>query len=804
MVNLRAAIRPLIKNPGFTAVAVLTMAIGIGANAALFSVYDQLVLNPVTVSDPDSLVALQSRNVQLNITVPNTSWPRYQQIKSKTKTFASLGITAFDNFTLTGNGDPQALNGQRVDASFLPTLGILPARGRNFTPEEDVPNGPAVCIISHEMWQTQFGGRDTMVGETITLNGQSWQVIGVMPPRMTAPFRQVHVWAPRVFEVGGLTPRQVEVGSIYAQAIGRLAPRVTVEQAREELTAIGAGYQDAFAGNLDANVPSEAQTFVTALVGTLRPTFITLLGAVGFVLLIACANVASLFLGRLTARQKEIAVRQSLGASRADVVRQLLAESMLLSIVAGLIGVGLAVWSLWAMQSALASQLPPNTTLDLNGRAVVFAALAALAGGIVVGLAPAWHASSANVVEALKEGARGSTARGGRFRAALIVAEVALSVILLVGSGLLLTSFLQLQRTAPGFDPAGGATAIVSLPGARYATPAQQADFFARTVEALEANPQVRGAAIVIGLPLSGFLPRSPYSVEGQPILPLAERPMAQLAMVTEDYFRLMGITLVEGRAFTAQDRLGAPLVAVVNESLARKLSPGASAMGKVLLRGPNADLRCEIVGVIRDIKSLGLNVPAPDEMYFPTRQLPRPAMQVVAKVSGDPAALQSIMRSAVASVDKDQPITFFATLESNIAASLGTQRLVAMLTSIFAGIALALSAVGLYSVLAYAVSQRVPEIGIRMALGAHRSQVIGLIMKSGARLVGLGLVAGVTGAIGVARLIQSLLFNVTPLDPLVYAGVVLLFSVVATLACLVPSLRASRIDPVAALQQGQ
>ena len=802
MSDFKQAVRALRKSPGFSIVAILTIAVGIGANSALFSVYDRLVLNPVTIPNPSSLVAIWTNNPQINLNAPAISWQRYQELRDQAQSFASIGVSAFDNFTLTGNGDPEQLNSQRVSATFFPTLGIMPASGRNFSAEEDVPNGPAVCIISHELWQTRFGGRPSFIGSTITLNGQPWEVIGILPPRLSAPFSQVQVFAPRIFEIGGLTPQQIQSGAGYAQPLARLKPGVSLQQAAAELVAIGRASRQQFPTRLDANNTTIPLMFVASLVANLEPTFYTLIGGVSFVLLIACANVASLFLGRLTARQKEIAVRQSLGATRARVVKQFLIESLVFSIVAGALGLLLALWALSAIQSLVATQLPPNTVLTLNWRALAFTAAVTLATAGLVGLAPALQASRSHLVEALKDSARGSSGtRGRRFRAGLIVAEVALSVVLLVGSSLLLVSFLQLQRTAPGFESKGAASAFVGVPNSRYSTTAQQSQFFAQVVDELRAQPGVTDAAVAIGLPLSGFNPRAPYSVGGRPIVPLPQRPIANLDIVSEGYFHLMRIAFVDGRAFTADDRDGAPGVCIINESFAKRLFPGESALGHRLLRGRDAEIAAEIVGVIRDVKSNGLNAPVPDEIYYPMRQLGRPGMAVVGRLDGDPAALQGRIRAAVAAVDKNQPISFFTTLDTNISQSLGAQRIVASLTTVFAGLALVLSAVGLYSVLAYAVSQRRAEIGIRMALGAKRAQVVRLVMQGGLQLVALGLVAGLAGAAAAARLIRTLLFNVQPLDPFVYGGVAFLFTLVATLACLLPSLRASRIDPLLALR---
>jgi predicted permease len=806
MTTVKAGVRSLLNTPGFSLVAVLTLAVGIASNAALFSVYDQLVLHPIAVPDPASLVAIWSNNVQANFNAPAVSWPRFAELQRSARSFSSIGVSAFDNFTLTNNGEqPDQLNGLRVSGAFFKTLGVGPAKGRDFSAADDVPNGPAVCIISHELWTTRFGQRESVVGEIIQLNGQPWQVVGIMPPLLTRPFGQVQVFAPRVFEVPGLSALQIDAGAGYLQPIARLAPGVSIDQAGTELLAISQAYGRQFGGKLDSNNISEPRDFVDSIVGPLKPTFYTLLAAVGFVLIIACANVASLFVGRLTGRQKEIAVRQSLGATRGAIVRQFLTESLILSGIAGAAGALLARWALSGIQAAVAQQVPPNTVFSLHWRALAFIAGAALLSAGFVGLVPALQASKTELIESLKDSARGSSgARGGRLRAILIVSEVALSVVLLVGSALLLLSFLSLQRTPPGFDPAGVATAFVAVPPARYTTAVAQANFFEQVIERLRANPRVTSAAASLALPINGFGARSPYSVAGRPILPLPQRPLAGLQAVSEDYFSLLRIPLLAGRAFTPLDRDGAPGVCIINQTLAKRLFSGESPLGHTLLRGRNAEIPNEIVGVIADVRSNGVNAPVPDEVYYPMRQLGKPGMSVSARIDGDPALLQGIIRAAVAEADRDQPISFFQSLDAAFTQSLGIQRIVASLTACFAGVALVLAAIGLYSVVAYAVAQRTSEIGIRMALGARPGQVVGLVIGGGLKLVAIGLVIGLSGAAGTAKLMAQLLSNVEPLDPIVYGSVAVFFGIVAVLACLLPSLRASRIDPLIALGGGR
>jgi len=806
MTNLRAGIRSLLNTPAFSLIAILTLAVGIAANAALFSVYDKLVLRPVAVPNPSSLVAIWSRNTTANFNAPAVSWPKFAELARHATSFSSMGVSAFDNFTLTGNGEqPDQLNGLRVSAGFFTTLGIRPALGRDFLSAEDVTNGANVCVISHELWTTRFGQRASLVNEVIQLNGQPWLVVGIMPPALTAPFQAVQVFAPRVFEISNLSAAQVEAGAGYAQAIARLRQGVTLDHAQDEMTALNAAYGQQFGSRLDAANLAVVRDYADSIVGNLKPTFYTLLGAVGFVLLIACANVASLFVGRLSKRQQEIAVRQSLGASRANIVSQFLTESLLFSAIAGLIGAALTKLALSVLQSVLGAQVPPNTVFALDWRAWGFIEIAAIISAVLVGVVPALHASKPDLVGTLKDGSRGSSTAGGRrMRNILIVGEVALSVVLLVGSSLLLLSFLSLQRTPPGFDPSGVATAFVGVPTSRYTTAPVQAEFFGRVVEQLRANPQVLSASASLGLPISGFGARAPYSVAGREILPLPKRPLAGLNSVSEDYFTTMRIPLVEGRAFTSLDRDGAPGVCIINQQLATRLFPGESALGKVLMRGRDADIRHTVVGVIADVKSNGLSAPVPDEVYYPMRQLGKPSMSVTARVAGDPAVLQNIIRAAVAQVDKDQPTSFFTTIDAALSQSLGVQRIVASLTACFAVIALVLAAIGLYAVVAYVVTQRTNEIGIRMALGARPGQVLSLVMAGGLKLVAIGVGIGLAGAAGTARLISTQLSNVRPLDPLVYAAVAVFFGIIAALACLLPARRAARIDPVTALSTGR
>lgn len=802
--SIRFALRALFKSPSFTAIAIATIALAVGANTALFSVFDRLVLRPIDLPESDRLVRIWINNPDRNLLGSFLSVPRYEMIRDTQQSFASLAASTFSGHTLTReNADPEQLTTFSVTASWVPALGLQLARGRNFTAEEDSPGGAPVVILGYDIWKNRLGAREDIVGGTVMLNGLPHTVVGILPERLPSAIAFIQGVVPRPFEGTGLTPEQIRNGAGYLQVTARLKAGVSFEQADTEVRTIAKRYKEEFPGRLDASNANELRTWTEEIAGQIRPTFLLLLGAVALVLLIACANVSNLFLSRLTARHKEIAIRLSMGATRRQLIGQFLLETGIFCAIAAALGVLAATWSLEAITRLTAGQLPPNTVFELNFSTLLFTLGLTVLASVAIGLVPAFQASKVNLAEVLKDTARGQPGgtRGGRFRATLIVVEVVLSVLLLVGSGLLLTSFLRLQSTPPGFNATGVAGAFVNIPLARYKTGPEQAAFAYRVIDKLKSNPQVKYAAATTSLPTGNFGARTVYAIEGQPVPSADKRPIAFLTIATEEYFPMLQIPLKQGRLFNASDRADTPGVVVLNESFAKRLFPDGSALGKVLLRGPQANIKMEIIGIVADVKAQGVNAPVPDILYFPFNQLPRAFMTVAARVEGDPLALNRQISAAVAAVDPIQATSFFTTLEQSLRNALGIQRITAALTAAFAGVALLLSALGLYSVLAYAVTQRTGEIGIRVALGAQKNQVIGLILSQGMRLVLLGLVAGLGLAAALSRFIRSLLYQVEPLDPLVFAAVPVLFVLVALIACLAPSLRASRVDPLVALR---
>jgi predicted permease len=804
MTELKYAFRSLFKSPGFTAVAILTIAVGIGANTALFSVFNTVVLRPINLPDAGGLVRIWTDNKARNVVAPVMSVPKYRIFSAEQTVFSGIAASAFNSRVLTRvDADPEQLNTLEVTGSFVPTLGLTLVRGRNFTPDEDKENGPHVCILTYEVWATRFGKREDLVGRTIQLDGVGTTVVGILAPVLPAPISFAQALQPWPFSPAYLTEAQRESGAGFMQVTARLKPGVSFAQAEAEVRAISKRYQQEFPARIDGNNENELRTWVQEVVGPVRPTFVLLLTAVGFVLLIACANVSNLFLGRLSARHKEIGVRLSLGATRKHLIRQFLLETLIFCMLAASLGVLLALFALKGVQSVFASQLQSTTTFSLDAMTLSFTIAISVLSSLVIGFVPAMQASNVNLADVLKDSSRGTVggARGTRFRGFLIVAEVSLSVMLLIGSSLLLVSFMKLQSTEPGFSSHGVASVFLNAPPQTYPGKTAQVNFYNQVLDRLRANPAVKIAATAGALPLAGGNGRAVYAVFGQPIPPLADRPVAYIDTISEDFFALLHIPVLSGRAFLPTDIDGAPQVCVINASFAKRLFPDGKAIGQFLLRGQLADQKLEIVGIVGDVKSLGLNTPAPDMLYQALRQQGGVGQVIAASTTGDPNALQAVLRSAVASVDKGQAVSFFATLDTQLMQSLGVQRITAWLTGAFSIIALFLSALGLYSVLAYAVTQRTGEIGIRMALGAERTDVIRLILTQGMRLVAIGLVVGLVAAAAGARALTSLLYDVQPLDLRVFGGVTVLFAIVAALACLVPSWRASRIEALVALR---
>jgi putative ABC transport system permease protein len=804
--DFRYAIRNLLKRPLFSAIAVVTLALGIGANSAIFSVIDSVLLRSLPLPDSQSLYAVHTGAVKFNNRFDGPfSYPEYEDVVAQAHSFQSIGAWVDGDANLTGGARPERVTLRVVLPSLLPTLGVQPVRGRNFVNEETIKGREHVALITYALWQRQFAGREDALGKSLRLDKVDYQIVGVLPRdfQFEAP---VDIWVPLETTDPGLKVRN----SHFLRVIARLRPGATAASAAADLNAAAKYESDNFPDMFPASAGFgfRARPYLEDIVGDVRLPLYVLFGAVGFVLLIACGNVANLLLAKAAPRQREIAIRTALGARGIHLLRQLLAESLVLAIIAGALGVLLAVWGTTALVALSPDSLPRAREISFDWRVLTFTGVIALTTGIVFGLVPAIWSSRANLVGALKEGSRGATLGHGRLRKSLVVAEVALSLMLLVGAGLMLRSFSRLRHVNPGFDPDHALTLRVSLPvpdGQITAADADRfVDFFDRTLARLRQLPGVTAAGATNMIPLDGNGTDRLIEIEGYVPRDAADKPDAQNRQATPGWFAAMGIPLVSGRLIEATDDKDAPRVLVVNQEFAKRFFPNGDAIGKRIRLGKlTREFQwTTIVGIVGDVRGFALEEPPLPTMYWPVSQIrATPALAIVVRTQGDAAALAGSVRGVIAEIDPAQPIYDMQTLDQLVAKSLGQRRFTLMLMLMFGVIALLLSAVGIYGVMAFAVSQRTQEIGIRIALGARATDVLKLIVGSGMTLAGIGIAIGLGGAFAITRLMASLLFGVSPTDAITFAFVSAGLLLVALLACYLPARRAMKVDPLVALR---
>jgi putative ABC transport system permease protein len=798
--DLRYALRRITKNPGFTIVSVLTLALGIGANSAIFSVVNGVLLKPLPFKDPASLVALYHLSEGQRATM---SGPNFTDMRRLSTTLADAAAISEYRTILTGQGDPVRLNAADVSAGFFNVLGVQPALGRTFRSEENETGRTNVAILADGLWRQQFGGDPQVVGKNIILDGVSRQVVGVMPPGFAYPADRV-LWTPIEHTPGFLSEQRA---AWYLTGIGRAKPRVAIPNVAAEIDAIGKQLARQYP---DANeaLDFQAVPLHEAMVGDIRTAVLVLLGAVGFVLLIACANVANLLLARAAARETEMAVRTALGAGRGRLVRQLLTESVILSVVGAGFGLLIAVWSVELLVTLQPQGIPRLNDVRVDAAVIGFSGGLAVLTGLIFGLVPAFQSTRMRLASTLKEGGRSApTSRGGtRMRGALVIAEMALAVMLLTGAGLLIRSFVKLAAVDPGFHVEQALTFELSLPDSRYEREAQQVAFFEQLIPRLRSVPGVRDVGAVLSLPLSGSSLVLSFAVSGRPPVPPAQQPVMHVRVATPDYFKTIGIPLERGRMFTDLDREGTQPVVLLTKAAVREFFPNEDPIGKKITlgwgRGPGTPRAGgEVVGVIGDVKDAGLNEADPPLLYLPYRQWPVQAMSVVVKTSVPPASITDVVRREVYSVDPSIPISNLRTLEQIVARSISQPRFYMTLLAVFAGVALLLAAIGIFGVLSYAVAQRTREIGIRMALGARERTVVGLVVRHAMILATAGVLIGVGAAFFLSRTLSTLLYDTTPRDPVTFASVAGLLLFVALFASYVPARRATRVDPIVALR---
>jgi putative ABC transport system permease protein len=799
--DVRYGLRVLAKSPGFTCVVVLTLALGIGANTAIFSVVSAVLLRPLPFPQPDRIVSIHEVDMRSGETGRPLSYPDLADLRAQSHSLEALAAYDESSSTLTGLGDPVHLSVGIVSADVFRVLRVPPILGREFTAAEDKP-GTHVAMLSYRLWKSRFGGDPNVTNKQIVLDGTPYTVAGVMPADFEFPLGEqpMDLWTTIAVEGSNVTER----GSHFLGGIGRLNNGVTLATANAEAAEIGAGLAKQFP-DTNAHRGLGMQPEIQALVGDVRPALLMVLGAVGFLLLIACANAANLLLARAAGRQREMAIRASLGAGKGRILRQLLTESVLLSLAGGALGLLLAVWGTAALANLPSLGIPRLASAGIDLRALAFTLIVSLVTGVLFGLAPALHASRFNLFRSLKEGGRTATAGMGhsRMRALLVVSQVSLAVVLLIGASLLIESVFHLLHESPGFDPRGVMAFNLDLPDSRYGKPEQSADFFRELLGRIRAVPGVKNASGVMPLPLSGDTLRTSFEVEGKPMAK-SDLPRTQIRAVGLDYFQAMRIPLVAGREFTERDDRHAPHVIIINQTLARKFFPNENAIGKHMKPGMavgKSDSMSEIVGIVGDVKHRNLWEPPDPESYVPYEQSSIGEMYVVVRAEGDPMALLAAMRAQVKAQDAELPIYRAKRMEEYVAASVAQRRFTSMLCTVFAGAGLLLAIVGLLGVMSYSVAQRTHEIGVRVAVGAAKSDILRLILGEGMGITLVGVGVGLLGAVGLSSVMKSQLFGISATDPMTFLGVVVTLSLVALAACYLPARRAARVDPMVALR---
>jgi predicted permease len=804
--DLRYGIRSLLKHPGFTAIAVITLALGIGANTAMFSVINAVLLRPLPYHDPDRVVTIWEESPERDLYQLPISYANYRDWMDQNHVFEQISAYTFTNLNLTGAGEPARLSTVRTSANLFSLVGATPRLGRTFLAEEDKEGGNRVVILGHAFWQSRFGSDPAILGKSLTLNNQSHTVVGVMAPNFQFPvgfgyMGKVLNDPTDLYVPIAASGNEASRGNYSFFALGRLKPGVTIDQARAEMTSIERRleqqYPDTNTGIGISLIPTQEQT-----VKEIRPALLVLLGAVAFMLLIACANIANLLLARAASRQKEIAIRTALGASRLRVLRLLLAESLMLSLAGGLLGLLLAFWGTDALMALAPDNIPRLSEVGVDDRVFGFTLAVSLVTGIFFGLIPAIHASKPDLNEALKEGSRGAmgSSAGKRTRSVLVAVEVALSLVLLIGAGLMIKSFARLQQMSLGFNPENVLAVSLTLSQSSYPEAREQAAFFQETLDRLQSLPGVKSAGATTALPLTLELSGSDFRIEGHPEPEAGKEMLIHTRSASPGYFGTLGISLIKGRDFSDRDTSDAPKTAIINNELARTYFSNEDPLGK-RITFDDGQSWISIVGVIGDVKQLGLDSSAKPEVYFPYLQVSDPSMSLVVRTTSDPLSLVAAVKNQIQTIDKDLPIDQAKTMQQLLAESVSGRRFNMLLLSVFALVALVLAVVGIYGVMSYTVTQRTHEIGIRVAIGAQSRDVFRMVIGQGMILAMIGVAFGLVGAFGLTRLMTTMLFGVEPTDPATFVSIAVLLTIVALVACCIPGRRATKVDPLVALR---